>query len=107
MNFTAHAQEALRAARSEAERFNQNCISTEHILLGLASVPACMAMKAMESVAPQVDLSSLRLAVERTGAVGSDLRTVGNLPYTPRVKKILAIASTEARAMEARYKCFV
>jgi ATP-dependent Clp protease ATP-binding subunit ClpC len=105
INFTPHAQSALQAAQKEAERFNQSCISTEHILLGLAAVPDCRAMAILKSVVPQadLDLETLRIAVDQLCPSGSDLRTAGRLPYTPRVKKVLAIAGTEARSMGHRF----
>ena len=100
-NFTPRVQEVLKLARSEAERLNQNCISTEHLLLGLVAVGSGLAYEVLQ--ARGIDLESLRMAVENATGTGGDLKTLGALPYTPRVKKVLSIASIEAHRLDADF----
>jgi ATP-dependent Clp protease ATP-binding subunit ClpC len=100
-NFTPRVQEVLKHARSEAERLNQNCISTEHLLLGLVAVGSGLAYEVLQ--ARGIDLDTLRMAVENAVGTGGDLKTMGSLPYTPRVKKVLSIASIEAHRLDADF----
>jgi ATP-dependent Clp protease ATP-binding subunit ClpC len=48
-NFTPRAQQALALARKEAERFNHNCVGTEHLLLGLIKLEEGVAVSVLHS----------------------------------------------------------
>jgi len=100
-NFTARAQRVLHLARKEAERFNHNYVGTEHILLGLVVLGSGVAVNALQSLG--IDVQSLRLEVEKAVGTGSDTQTVGNIPFTPRAKKVLALATSEARSLNHSY----
>ena len=100
-NFTPRAQQVLQLARQEADRFNHGYIGTEHLLLGLIALGEGVAVTILRRMG--LDLATVRLAVEKAVGVGSDMKTVGNVPYTPRVKKVLALAGTEARAMNVEF----
>ena len=100
-NFTPRAQQALQLARQEADRFNHGYIGTEHLLLGLIALGQGVAVTVLRRMG--LDLDTVRLEVEKAVGVGSDMKTVGNVPYTPRVKKVLALAGTEARAMNVEF----
>ena len=100
-NFTPRAQQVLQLARKEADRFNHGYIGTEHLLLGLIALGEGVAVTVLRRMG--LDLETVRLAVEKAVGVGSDMKTVGNVPYTPRVKKVLALAGTEARAMNVEF----
>jgi ATP-dependent Clp protease ATP-binding subunit ClpA len=50
-----------------------------------------------------LDLETARLAVEKKTGTGPDQKVIGNIPYTPRVKKVLALASKEAKALHHTY----
>ena len=100
-NFTPRAQQVLQLARREAERLNHSCISTEHLLLGLLALDDGIAPKILAD--RKLDLDTFRTAVEQAVGTGPDMKTLGALPYTPRVKKVLAMAGTEARSMGHRY----
>ena len=100
-NFTPRAQQVLQLARKEADRFNHGYIGTEHLLLGLIALGEGVAVTVLRRMG--LDLETVRLEVEKAVGVGSDMKTVGNVPYTPRVKKVLALAGTEARAMHVEF----
>ena len=100
-NFTPRAQQVLQLARREADRFNHGYIGTEHLLLGLIALGEGVAVNVLRQMG--LDLETVRLEVEKAVGVGSDMKTVGNVPYTPRVKKVLALAGTEARAMNVEF----
>ena len=45
-----------------------------------------------------LDLETVRMEVEKQVGSGPETKMVGNIPYTPRVKKVLALAGKEAKA---------
>lgn len=100
-NFTERAQRALQLASREAERFNHPYVGTEHLLLGLVALGEGVAVGVLEEL--DVSLEDVRLAVERMVGIGGDTRTKGELPYTPRTKKVLQLAVTEAQSMQQPY----
>ena len=100
-NFTPRAQQVLQLARQEADRFNHGYIGTEHLLLGLIALGQGVAVTVLRRMG--LDLDTVRMEVEKAVGVGSDMKTVGNVPYTPRVKKVLALAGTEARSMNVEF----
>ena len=101
MNFTPRSQEALVLARKEADRFNHNYIGTEHLLLGLIKLGQGVAVNVLEKMG--LDLETVRSEVEKQVGAGPDTKSVGNIPYTPRVKKVLALAAKEAKALQHSY----
>jgi ATP-dependent Clp protease ATP-binding subunit ClpC len=100
-NFTPRAQQVLALARKEADRFNHDQIGTEHLLLGLIKLGQGVAVNVLQSMG--IDLDSVRIAVEKEVGTGPDQKIIGNIPYTPRVKKVLALASKEAKALNHTY----
>lgn len=100
-NFTPRAQRVLHLARKEAEQFNHNYVGTEHILLGLVALGSGVAVSALQSLG--VDLQGLRMEVEKAVGSGGDTKMAGNIPFTPRAKKVLALATSEARSLNHSY----
>ncbi|MFZ4764553.1 MAG: ATP-dependent Clp protease ATP-binding subunit [Roseimicrobium sp.] len=100
-NFTPRAQQVLALARKEADRFNHNYVGTEHLLLGLIKLGQGVAVNVLTKLG--VDLDTVRLKVEQQTGGGPDTKMAGNIPYTPRVKKVLALASKEAKALNHSY----
>src|SRR2546426_12252318 len=100
-NFTPRAQQVLALARKEADRFNHNFVGTEHLLLGLIKLGQGVAVNVLQKLG--LDLETVRMEVEKQVGVGPDQQIIGNIPYTPRVKKVLALAAKEARALNHTY----
>ena len=100
-NFTPRAQQVLALARKEADRFNHNYVGTEHLLLGLIKLGQGVAVSVLERMG--LDLESVRMEVEKQVGTGPDQKVTGNIPYTPRVKKVLALANKEAKALNHSY----
>ncbi len=100
-NFTPRAQQVLALARKEADRFNHNYVGTEHLLLGLIKLGQGVAVNVLQKMS--LDLETVRMEVEKQVGSGQEQKMVGNIPYTPRVKKVLALASKEARALNHSY----
>ena len=100
-NFTPRAQQVLALARKEADRFNHNYVGTEHLLLGLIKLGQGVAVNVLQKMG--LDLETVRMEVEKHVGSHPETKMVGNIPYTPRVKKVLALAGKEAKALNHSY----
>lgn len=100
-NFTPRAQQVLALARKEADRFHHNYVGTEHILLGLIKLGQGVAVSVLQKMG--LDLETVRSAVEKQVGSGPEGKASGSIPYTPRVKKVLALAGKEAKALNHSY----
>src|SRR3954447_6764275 len=100
-NFTPRAQQVLALARKEADRFNHNYVGTEHLLLGLIKLGQGVAVNVLQKMG--MDLETVRMEVEKHVGSHPETKMVGNIPYTPRVKKVLALAGKEAKALNHSY----
>jgi ATP-dependent Clp protease ATP-binding subunit ClpC len=100
-NFTPRAQQVLALARKEADRFNHNFVGTEHLLLGLIKLGQGVAVNVLQKMG--LDLETVRMEVEKQVGTGPDQKMIGNIPYTPRVKKVLALAAKEAKQLQHTY----
>jgi len=100
-NFTPRAQQVLALARKEADRLNHNFLGTEHLLLGLIKLGQGVAVNVLQKMG--LDLETVRMEVEKQVGTGPDQKMIGNIPYTPRVKKVIALAQKEARNLNHTY----
>ena len=100
-NFTPRAQQVLALARKEADRFNHSFVGTEHLLLGLINLGQGVAVNVLQKMG--LDLDTVRLEVEKQVGTGPDQKLAGNIPYTPRVKKVLELSKKEAKALHHTY----
>ena len=100
-NFTPRAQQVLQLAKKEADRFNRGYVGTEHLLLGLIALEQGVAVNVLGRMG--INVETVRLEVEKAVGSGPETKTAGNLPFTPRVKKVLALAGSEARALNHSY----
>ncbi len=100
-NFTPRAQQVLALSRKEAERFHHNYVGTEHILLGLINLGQGVAVNVLQRM--DLDLQTVRVAVEKQVGIGPESKPVGAIPYTPRVKKVLALSGKEAKSLNHSY----
>src|SRR5437764_4766066 len=100
-NFTPRARQVLALARREADRFNHNFVGTEHVLLGLIELGHGVAVTVLQKL--NLDLATVRDEVEKQIGTGPDQKIIGNIPYTPRVKKVLALAAEETKTLNHTY----
>src|ERR1044072_189037 len=100
-NFTPRAQQVLALARKEADRFHHNYVGTEHILLGLIKLGQGVAVSVLQKMG--LDLETVRAAVEKQVGTGQETKAQNSIPYTPRVKKVLALAGKEAKTLNHSY----
>ena len=95
-NLTPRAQQILAQARKEAEAYNHNYIGTEHILLA-------MCREGQTIISDLLDPNKVVIDVISQVGKGPDEKVTHSLPYTPRVKKVLALAGKEAKALNNSY----
>src|ERR1700726_894056 len=100
-NFTPRAQQVLALASKEAGRFNHNCVGTEHLLLGLIKLGEGVAVNVLQKMG--LDLEIVRKEGEKHVAPRPETKMIANIPHTPRVKKVLALAGKEAQALHHSY----
>ena len=93
---TEFARGAIVFAQDEARSLNHNYVGTEHVLLGLLREEHGGAARALSAVGIRSDAA--RDQVRRTVGAG-DLPVVGQIPFTPHARRILALAREEASAL--------
>jgi ATP-dependent Clp protease ATP-binding subunit ClpC len=99
--FTDRARKILGFARQEAERLNHDSIGTEHMLLGLIKEGSGVAANVLENM--NLDLARLRIEVEKIVQAGGATVAMGQMPFTPRAKKVLEYSLEEARSLGHNY----
>ena len=100
-SFTPRAQQVIALARKEADRFHHNFVGTEHLLLGLIKLGQGVAVNVLQKMG--LDLDTVRAEVEKEVKPGPPASVTGNIPLTPRVKKVLSLAGKEAKALSHTY----
>ena len=99
--FTDRAKKVMNLARQEAQRFNHEYLGTEHILLGLVQEGSGVAANVLKNMG--VDLTKIRAEVEKLVKTGPSMVTMGQLPFTPRAKKVLELSMEEAQNLGHNY----
>lgn len=99
--FTDRARKVMVLARDEAQRFSHEYIGTEHILLGLVREGSGTAANVLRNLG--VDMNKIRREVERLVQHGPPMVTLGQLPSTPRAKKVFEFALAEASELGHNY----
>jgi ATP-dependent Clp protease ATP-binding subunit ClpC len=99
--FTDRAKKVMNLARQEAQRFNHEYLGTEHVLLGLVQEGSGVAANVLRNM--QIDLAKIRTEVEKLVKTGPSMVTMGQLPFTPRAKKVLELSMEEAGNLGHNY----
>jgi len=99
--FTERARKVILLAKEEAKRFNHDYIGTEHILLGLVREGEGVAAAVLASFG--LSPEKIRLEVEKLVQPGPTTVISGDLPFTPKAKKVIELAMEEARALGHNY----
>jgi Clp amino terminal domain, pathogenicity island component len=94
VRFTTPARRVVVTAQAEARQLGQSHIGTEHLLLGLLSQPEELAARALERVGVGAD--AVRAEIERIVGRGPATAEERPVPFAPRVKKVLELATREA-----------
>ncbi|MEE8467345.1 MAG: ATP-dependent Clp protease ATP-binding subunit, partial [Planctomycetota bacterium] len=99
--FTDRAKKVMNLARQEAQRFNHEYLGTEHVLLGLVQEGSGVAANVLKNMG--IDLNKIRMEVEKIVKTGPSMVTMGQLPFTPRAKKVLELSMEEAGNLGHNY----
>jgi len=99
--FTERARKVVVLAKEEAKRFNHNHIGTEHILLGLIKEGEGVAAAVLQNLGLSLDM--IRLEVEKLVQTGPSTVVSGDIPFTPKAKKVVELAMDEARHLGHNY----
>ena len=98
--FTERARQVVVLAQDEARALKHNYIGTEHILLGLLREEEGLAARVLESLV--ITVEEVRAQVARIVGQGDEV-TTGQIPFTPRAKKVLELALREALSLGHNY----
>ena len=98
--FSERGRQVVVLSQDEARALRHNYIGTEHLLLGLLRVQEGIAARALDSLG--IPLEGVREQVGRIVGQG-DETAAGQIPLTPRAKKVLELALREALALEHNY----
>ena len=94
--FTDRARYVVVLAQEEARMLDHIYIGTEHILLGLIHEGEGVAAQALEFL--DISLEEARRQVEEIIGQG-EAAPAGQIPFTPRAKKVLELSFREARQL--------
>ncbi len=98
--FTDKARQVMQLANQEAQRFKHEYIGTEHLLLAVGKED-CVARRILDRLG--IDQAKIRLEVEKLVLSGPEMVTIGKLPQTPRVRKVIENAMEEARKLSHKH----
>jgi len=95
--FTDKGRKIIILAREEAERHQNDYLGTEHLVLAILRESDGIAL----TIIKKMGLSSeqIRLEIERNLPGGGTTMTFGEIPFSPRVKKVIEYGVEEARLL--------
>lgn len=95
--FTENAQKIILIAQEEAKRLNHDYVGTEHILLGLSAIEGTVSNKILSGLG--VTFRKVRQEIEKMVGVGDTIMLLGEIPFTPRAKKVLEFSVEESQML--------
>ena len=95
--FTENAQKIILIAQEEAKRLNHDYVGTEHILLGLSALEGTVSNKILTNLG--VTFRKVRLEIEKMVGIGDTIMLLGEIPFTPRAKKVLEFSVEESQML--------
>jgi ATP-dependent Clp protease ATP-binding subunit ClpC len=98
--FTERARQVVVLAQDEARAFKHGFIGTEHLLLGLLREEEGLASRLLASL--DVTVEEVRAQVARVVGLGDEAMT-GQIPFTPRAKKVLELGLREGLSLGHNY----
>ncbi|MHB0915994.1 MAG: ATP-dependent Clp protease ATP-binding subunit [Thermoleophilia bacterium] len=98
--FTERARQVVVLAQEEARALKHNYIGTEHLLLGLLREEEGIAAQVLTAL--DVNLDEVRMQVAQIVGMGDEAHA-GQIPFTPRAKKVLELALREALSLGHNY----
>jgi ATP-dependent Clp protease ATP-binding subunit ClpC len=99
--FTERGRKIIIYAKEEAEKRNNDYLGTEHLLLAILREEDGIPIIILKKMGLSID--EVRFEIEKNLPPGSNLLTFGDIPFTPRAKKVLEYAIEEARLLGHNY----
>ncbi len=99
--FTQRVRKVLFLARDEAGRLQHDYIGTEHLLLGIVREGDGVAANVLRHL--NIDFDRIQKAVESSVTAPNGPVSIGEIPFTPRAKKVLELSIDEARLHNHNY----
>ncbi|OGW59793.1 MAG: ATP-dependent Clp protease ATP-binding subunit ClpC [Nitrospirae bacterium RBG_16_64_22] len=99
--FTDRGRKVIILAREEAERHQNDYLGTEHLLLGILREEDGIPVAVLKKMG--LTTEEIKLEVERNLPRGTNILTFGEIPFTPRAKKVLELAIEEAKLLGHNY----
>jgi ATP-dependent Clp protease ATP-binding subunit ClpC len=99
--FTERARQVVVLAQDEARELRHNYIGTEHLLLGVLREEEGVGARVLQRLGVTVD--EARAQLERIIGRGDEPPASGQIPFTPRAKKVLELALKEALALGHKF----
>jgi len=99
--FTQRVRKVLFLARDEAGRLQHDYIGTEHLLLGIIREGEGVAANVLRRLT--IDFDRIQKAVEDSVTAPMGPVSIGEIPFTPRAKKVLELSIDEARLHNHNY----
>ncbi|MDD4856494.1 MAG: ATP-dependent Clp protease ATP-binding subunit [Candidatus Krumholzibacteria bacterium] len=99
--FTERVRKVIYLARDEANRLQHDYIGTEHLLLGILRLGEGIAAEVLQRL--EVDPEQIQQTIENMVKPTGGTLTVGEIPLTPRAKRVLELSVEEARFLGHNY----
>jgi ATP-dependent Clp protease ATP-binding subunit ClpC len=99
--FTERVRKVIYLARDEANRLQHDYIGTEHLLLGIVREGEGIAARVLQKL--DLDLDQIQQAIEGLVKPSGGTLTLGEIPLTPRAKRVLELSVEEARLLGHNY----
>ena len=99
--FTERGRKVIIYAKEEAEKRQNDYLGTEHLLLAVLKEDDGLPIAILKRIG--ITPEEVRLEIERNLPQGTNLMTFGDIPFTPRAKKVLELAVEEARLLGHSY----
>jgi ATP-dependent Clp protease ATP-binding subunit ClpC len=99
--FTERVRKVIYLARDEANRLQHDYIGTEHLLLGILRLGEGIAAEVLQRL--EVDSEQIQQTIENMVKPTGGTLTVGEIPLTPRAKRVLELSVEEARFLGHNY----
>src|SRR5512136_2555654 len=99
--FTERVRKVIYLARDEANRLQHDYIGTEHLLLGILRLGEGIAAEVLQRL--EVDSEQIQQTIENMVKPTGGTLTVGEIPLTPRAKRVLELSVEEARFLGHSY----
>ncbi len=95
--FTDKGRKIIILAREEAERHQNDYLGTEHLVLAILRESDGIALMILKKMG--LSTEQIRLEIERNLPGGGTTMTFGEIPFSPRVKKVIEYGVEEARLL--------